>query len=394
VPPSDRSPSHPPPSPGVTGHAPVPRLSKGPPDGDEVVRCEGLTRDFGTTRALDGIDLAVPRGTVFGFLGPNGAGKTTTIRLLLGLIAPTSGTVRVLGRELPAGGASVRRRTGTVLEHHGLYEGLSVRANLEFAAAAYGLDRAAARARVEQVVEELGLAHRLDERPQHLSRGIRQRMAVARALVGRPELLVLDEPTNGLDAAAAAGLRREILDLVSGGTTVFLTTHLLAEAERMCDVVTVVKDGRVIASDAPAELRRGARVTRVRVEGRGVLEAAAAALPRPTWSAIGGEAVAVTVDGLDGVAPVVGALVRAGAALHRVEPENQTLEAAFLSLISDTVDGDEPAPPGPSTIPARGGGWPAEGGGASSAGVAEGLAGWAGERPAATAAPDVKPRTP
>ncbi|MEX0659629.1 MAG: ATP-binding cassette domain-containing protein, partial [Egibacteraceae bacterium] len=105
---------------------------------DDAVWCEGLTRDFGGTRALDGVDLAVPRGTVFGFLGPNGAGKTTTIRLLLGLIAPTAGRIRVLGRDVATEGAEVRRRTGTVLEHHGLYDGLSVRATLEFAAGAFG----------------------------------------------------------------------------------------------------------------------------------------------------------------------------------------------------------------------------------------------------------------
>ncbi|HVM13342.1 MAG TPA: ABC transporter ATP-binding protein [Egibacteraceae bacterium] len=303
--------------------------------GEWAVVCEDLTRDFGGARALDGVTLTVPRGTVFGFIGPNGAGKTTTIRLLLGLIAPTSGRVRVLGRDLPAAGADVRRRTGTVLEDHGLYEGLSVRASLEFAAGSFGLDRVAAAERVEQVVDALGLADRLDERPQHLSRGIRQRMAVARALVGRPELLVLDEPTNGLDAAAAAGLRREVLDLVTGGTTVFLTTHLLAEAERLCDLVTVVKQGRVIASGTPTELRRGTSVRRVRVEGRGVVNAAATALPRDAWTAVGREGVTVEVEGLDEVPVVVAALVRAGAGLHRVEPEDQTLEAAFLSLISD-----------------------------------------------------------
>ncbi|MEX2619878.1 MAG: ABC transporter ATP-binding protein [Egibacteraceae bacterium] len=313
---------------------------------DDAVWCEGLTRDFGGTRALDGVDLAVPRGTVFGFLGPNGAGKTTTIRLLLGLIAPTAGRIRVLGRDVATEGAEVRRRTGTVLEHHGLYDGLSVRATLEFAAGAFGLERAAARRRVEEVVEGLGLAARLDERPQNLSRGIRQRMAVARALVGRPELLVLDEPTNGLDAAAAAGLRREVCDLVTAGTTVFLTTHLLAEAERMCDVVTVVKEGRVIAAGTPTELRRGARVRRVRVEGPGVIDASSRVLAPGAWTRTGPDGVAVTVDGLEDVPAVVAALVRSGAALHRVEPEDQTLEAAFLSLIAEVPE-DDPAPAGP-----------------------------------------------
>lgn len=330
-------------------------------DDDAAIRCEGLVRDFGDLRALDGIDLTVPSGTVFGFLGPNGAGKTTTIRLLLGLIAPTAGRVRVLGRDLPDHGDDVRRRTGTVLEHHGFYEGLSVRASLEFAARAWGLDRSQARERVAEVVEEIGLAERLDERPQTLSRGMRQRMSVARALLARPELLVLDEPTNGLDAEAAAGLRREILDLVTGGTTVFLTTHLLAEAERMCDLVTVVKQGRVVATGSPTELRRGARVARVRVEGRGLRRAAGDVLPRDSWDLTGrpsvdeaagagaSEALTVTVDGLDAVPALVAALVRAGAALHRVEPEDQTLEAAFLSLISE--DGEDTTLSAPTVVP-------------------------------------------
>jgi ABC-2 type transport system ATP-binding protein len=302
-----------------------------------AVDCAGMTRDFGALRAVDSVDLTVPRGTVFGFLGPNGAGKTTTIRLLLGLIAPTSGRVRVLGHDLPREGEAVRRRTGTVLEHHGLYDGLSVRASLEFAARALGMDRAGARRRVGEVVERLGLADRLDDRPQKLSRGMRQRMAVARALLGDPELLVLDEPTNGLDAEAAAGLREEIRGLAAGGAAVFVTTHLLAEAERMCDLVTVVKAGRVVASGPPTELRRETSVRQVRVEGRDLVEAATAALP-PGWQARAG-ALLVPVSDLDAVPGVVAALVGAGAAIHRVEPEGQTLEAAFLSLVTESAGG-------------------------------------------------------
>lgn len=347
---------------------------------DDAVWCDGLTRDFGSIRALDHVDLTVARGTVFGFLGPNGAGKTTAIRLLLGLIAPTAGRVRVLGCELPAGGSEVRRRTGTVLENHGLYEGLTVRASLEFAAGAFGLARAQARQRVEEVVDGLGLGHRLDERPRQLSRGMRQRLAVARALVGRPELLVLDEPTNGLDAAAAAGLRREVVDLATGGTTVFLTTHLLAEAERVCDLVAVVKQGRVIATGTPTELRRGESVRRVRVEGRGVPDAAARMLAAGSWTSSGPDGAVVTVDGLDGVSAVVSSLVRAGAALHRVEPEGQTLEAAFLSLISDEPpDGDAapPVKPEQTVAPRR-----------QPVGAAGDDGGWTAPRPGAAVTPD------
>jgi ABC-2 type transport system ATP-binding protein len=316
-----------------------------------AIDAEGLTRRFGAFTALDGISLSVPRGTVFGFLGPNGAGKTTTIRLLLGLVAPTAGTLHVLGESLPQGGLAVRRRTGVVLEQHGLYDGLSVAGSLEFAARSYGLDGQSAQQRVRELAERFGLADRLGSRPQTLSRGMRQRMSIARALVGRPELLVLDEPTNGLDAEAAAALRSLLVELVEQGTTVFLTTHLLAEAERLCDQVTVIKSGRTVATGTPADLRREATVHHVRLEGPGLAALLANAAEPVLHSATseGSDSVTVRVSGLDAVPEVVAAVVRAGGRIHRVEPVGQTLEAAFLSLISDDV---QPASPAEDTEPA------------------------------------------
>ena len=305
-----------------------------------AIEADGLTRSFGAVTAVEALSLSVPRGTVFGFLGPNGAGKTTTIRLLLGLIPPSSGDLRVLGHVLPAEGLAVRRRTGVVLEQHGLYEGLSVAASLEFAARSYGMTRAEASARVTQLAERFGLAQRLGDRPQTLSRGMRQRMSIARALVGRPELLVLDEPTYGLDAQAAADLRALLVELVEGGTTVFLTTHLLAEAERLCDLVTVIKAGRIVATGTPADLRRGASVHSVRIEGHGLATTMARANDAAlgAWSADGDDAIVVAVDSLSAVPVVVAALVRLGALIHRVEPVGQTLEAAFLSLVGPAAE--------------------------------------------------------
>ena len=305
-----------------------------------AILAHGLTRRFGDITAVEDITLAVPRGTVFGFLGPNGAGKTTTIRLLLGLIPPTAGTLEVLGRTLPADALAVRRRTGVVLEQHGLYEGLTVGASLEFAARTFGLSRTEAAARVAELGERFGLADRLSARPQTLSRGMRQRMSIARALVGRPELLVLDEPTNGLDAQAAADLRALLVELVAQGTTVFLTTHLLAEAERLCDHVTVIKSGRLVATGTPSDLRREATVHRVRIEGPAVAAALAGApaWEHGQWSPDGTDAVVVEVDSLADVPGVVAAAVGLGAAIHRVEPVGQTLEAAFLSLVGDADD--------------------------------------------------------
>ena len=317
-----------------------------------AILAEGLTRHFGDVPAVENITLTVPRGTVFGFLGPNGAGKTTTIRLLLGLIPPSGGSLRVLGHSLPADGLEVRRRTGVVLEHHGLYEGLSVRASLEFAARAYGMGRAEAAARVTELGERFRLADRLGSRPQTLSRGMRQRMSIARALVGSPELLVLDEPTNGLDAQAAADLRALLVDLVKQGTTVFLTTHLLAEAERLCDEVTVIKSGRLVATGTPADLRREATVHRVRVEGLGIATTLVAHGDRVgRWSADGEDAVVIEVDSLAGVPAVVAGLVGLGASIHRVEPVGQTLEAAFLSLVGGDSHEAPVVPPTASVAP-------------------------------------------
>ena len=302
-----------------------------------AIEASNVTRRFGDVTAIDGVTLTVPAGTVFGFLGPNGAGKTTTIRLLLGLLPATSGELRVLGHSLPSYGLAVRRRTGVVLEQHGLYEGLSVGASLRFAARAFGLSRLDAQQRVEELAERFGLADRLGARPQTLSRGMRQRLSIARALVGNPELLVLDEPTNGLDAESAADLRALLVELVEGGMTVFLTTHLLAEAERLCDLVTVIKSGRVIATGRPADLRRGAAVTRVRIEGPGLAEALTRAgdVLADRWTADGADTITVEVDGLASVPAVVAALVRVGGAITRVEPVGHTLEAAFLALVGE-----------------------------------------------------------
>ena len=311
-----------------------------------AVAAQGLTRRFGDNTAVDGVTLHVPRGTVFGFLGPNGAGKTTTIRLLLGLIAPTAGSLSVLGMRLPEQGLAVRHRTGVVLEDHGFYDGLTVGASLRFAARAYGLPAAEAAKRVNELAGRFELQDRLDDRPQILSRGMRQRLSIVRALVGRPELLVLDEPTNGLDAQAAADLRSLLVGLVEDGATVFLTTHLLAEAERLCDLVTVIKSGRLVATGTPEELRREASVQHVRIEGPGIADhAARLGVALGQWTSGAANEVSIAVEGPHAIPQVVAELVRAGAAIHRVEPVGQTLEAAFLSLVGDS-------PPETATTPA------------------------------------------
>ncbi|MGY1707049.1 ABC transporter ATP-binding protein [Geodermatophilus sp. SYSU D00697] len=220
-----------------------------------VIRTRGLVKRYGRVRAVDGIDLDVQEGDVYGFLGANGSGKTTTVRMLLGLVLPTSGNVELLGQRMPRAARRVLPRVGALIEgpaHHGH---LSGRANLALLdAAGPGGSRRTRRRRIEEVLEQVGLAG-VDRRPvKAYSLGMRQRLGLAGALLRRPELLVLDEPTNGLDPQGISEIRELLLDLHRGGTTVFLSSHLLAEVEQLCTRVGVLDRGRVVLQDDLATL--------------------------------------------------------------------------------------------------------------------------------------------
>ncbi len=240
-------------------------------EADCAIRTEGLSRDFGALRAVDGVSLDVPVGAVFGFLGPNGSGKTTTIRLLLGLLEPSRGTATVLGHDTRTDGAAVRERCGALLEHPGLYERLTARDNLDFYARVWHLPGPERGRRVHELLDGLGLWDRRDEVVGTWSRGMKQKLAVARTLLHRPSLVFLDEPTAGLDPIAAASLRGDLTELARReGVTVFLTTHNLAEAEKLCDQVAVIRSGRLVATGRPDELRTQARRDRMEVTGAGL----------------------------------------------------------------------------------------------------------------------------
>ncbi|MEU6712239.1 ABC transporter ATP-binding protein [Nonomuraea sp. NPDC046802] len=246
----------------VTTEAGAP-FGAAPPSGDGAIVTEGLTKRFrGGQVAVDALDLSVPRGSVFGFLGPNGSGKTTTIRMLLGLIAPTAGEYAVLG--LPQ--AQALPRVGALVEGPAFYPYLSGMANLlRFDAADPTAAGGTARRRAGEALERVGLSAAAGKRYRNYSLGMRQRLAIAAALLGPRELLILDEPTNGLDPQGTREVRALVKEIAADGTTVFVSSHLLAEVEQMCTHAAIMRTGKLVAQGTIASLS-GGRVARVRVE--------------------------------------------------------------------------------------------------------------------------------
>ncbi|MEA3217385.1 MAG: type transport system ATP-binding protein, partial [Acidimicrobiia bacterium] len=223
--------------------------------GTSVVRTEGLTKHYGRLTAVDGVDLDVQEGDVFGFLGPNGSGKSTTIRMLLGLVSPSAGRIEVLGRSMPRHSRQVLAQVGSLVEGPGFYPSVSGRRNLSlFDAAGPGGRRRDRRRRIEEALERVGLGG-VDRRPvRAYSMGMRQRLGIAAALIRGPRLLVLDEPTNGLDPQGIREMRELFEQLAASGTTVFLSSHLLAEVEQMCTRAAMMSSGRLVAQDTMARL--------------------------------------------------------------------------------------------------------------------------------------------
>ncbi len=215
-----------------------------------ALSCHQVSKTFGPRRALDAVEFSVEQGELFGYLGPNGAGKSTTLRLLLGLLQADQGEMRVLGHCPRNEPLAIRRRVGVLFENAGHYPRLSVAANLRFFARLYGQNQE----RIREVLEAVGLESRSHDRVAVLSKGMKQRLGLARALLGRPEILFLDEPTAGLDPVSAAEVRSLIAEFAGQGGTVFLTTHLMEEAQELCHRVAFLKEGQLLEVGEPQRL--------------------------------------------------------------------------------------------------------------------------------------------
>ncbi len=302
---------------------------------DAVIEACGVTKRFGERTAVDGVDLLVPRGSAFGFLGPNGAGKTTMIRMLLGLTPATAGTMRVLGYPVPAERETALERVGAIVEDPRFHPHLSGRENLRVVAAVRGVEAAD---RIAPALARVGLAERADEKVKRYSLGMRQRLGVARCLLADPQLLILDEPTNGLDPGGIQEFREMIRAMVEQeGRTVFISSHLLDEVEKICDAAAIVDRGKVTTQGPIAELAAGGAQHELIV---GVDDPARAldllqgmAEVREARPSEEGLKVLLSA-GPEGAALVNARLVSAGLAVGRLEPVRHSLERRFLEITS------------------------------------------------------------
>jgi ABC-2 type transport system ATP-binding protein len=318
-----------------------------------VIEAVDLRRTYRTTtgvvrrkrlevEAVRGISFTVERGELFGLLGPNGAGKTTTIKMLITLLLPTSGKARVLGLDVEEHPREVRRRIGYVFGgDRGLYERLSALDNLRYFAELYGVSGKAQRARIDEVVELVGLKGREQERVEGYSRGMRQRLHIARGILHDPEVVFLDEPTIGVDPVGARDLRRTIGDLIAAGKTVLLTTHYMFEADALCDRLAVISRGRIVGEGTPAELKSnvaGGRVTEIEVFGVddaaiGRLRDVAGVTSVTVEEREQKQVLVVQTDGEHEVtAPLLAQLDRFE--IGRVASREPTLEDAYVALVT------------------------------------------------------------
>ena len=299
----------------------------------------GLTKRFGAQTVVDGLDLRVPTGAVYGFLGPNGSGKTTTIRMLLGLVGATSGRVELLGREMPAGAAEVLPRVGSLVEGPAFHPYLSGRANLaRLDAADRYADPGSSEARIDAALDRVGLLAAARKRYRAYSLGMRQRLAIAAALLAPRDLLILDEPTNGLDPQGTREVRHLVASLAADGTTVLVSSHLLGEVEQMCSHVGVMREGRLVAQGTVSEVRAAGAASVVEVL-TGQPDLAAEVLTGMGLTGVTRRPSRVTAAPGD-TAPerIVAGLVAAGVGVRSFSVQSPSLEDLFVALTGEGFD--------------------------------------------------------
>ncbi len=309
----------------MTAAAPVGVAASAP-----AIHTVDLSKRFGSTVALAGLSMTVPRGEIFGFLGPNGAGKTTSVKLLLGLLKPSAGEAWLLGE--PIGDLSTRRRIGYLPELFRYQSWLDAREVLALHCELAPLPRSTWKEEIARALDTVGLTERADDRVSTFSKGMQQRLGLGAALLGKPELVFLDEPTSALDPVGRHDVREIIRGLAERGTAVFLNSHLLSEVEQVCDRVAVVDHGRVIASGTMDDLLSGTAV-RVRVSGLGPDEKAGLAAFGPLDDE--GEQLTFTKLDVKRVPELVSAIVALGGRIYEVAPRHQTLEDRFLQLLHE-----------------------------------------------------------
>ena len=311
-----------------------------------AIEAEGLVKHYGKTRALNGLDLRVEQGTVYGLLGPNGAGKTTAVRVLATLLRADGGRARVLGRDVASQAAAVRRLIGLTGQYAALDEYLTGRSNLIMIGQLSRLTGRAARRRADELLEEFDLAEAGSRAVKTYSGGMRRRLDLAASLIGHPAVLFLDEPTTGLDPSARALMWDIVRQLVADGTTLLLTTQYLDEADQLADRVAVIDGGKVIAEGTPAELKASLGGQRLLITLAEESDASAAAValrpftPRPISPNEGGQLLDLPVTAADGlVTEVVRALDAAGVKVTDIAVRGASLDDVFLTLTSEVAAG-------------------------------------------------------
>jgi len=306
-----------------------------PAESPNAIEITRLVKTFGDAVALDGIDLAVPQGSVFGFLGPNGAGKTTALRILTGLARPTAGEARILGANVSTAGNVVRSRIGYLPDVPGFYPWMTAMELVEFAGRLFGIEPTTLRQRAESLLQMAGLSD-VKSKVGGFSRGMKQRLGIAQALINAPSVLLLDEPTSALDPIG----RREVLEMIAslrGRTTVFFSTHILADVERVCDTVAILDRGKVVANAPIAELTRRAAVDRLVIEVEGDPAALIRELERRAWlrsvERDEGRLMLAVSDLKAAQRELPAAIAAADLGLKRFEGAEVSLEDMFVELV-------------------------------------------------------------